>query len=178
MATRKSDAEIPQGPFLLKMIGRIHTPFREAAGTPVQSSMAQDCHGTIEVFPEYAQGLADLEGFERIWLVYWFDRAITERLTVKPYLHDKSHGIFATRAPCRPNPLGMSSVKLIDVKGNILEVTDVDILDGTPLLDIKPYCSRFDVFKVNRSGWVDEVSPGNRKADERFSQSVQKARNR
>jgi len=176
MFTGKSAQNTRKEQFALKTIGRIHTPFREAAGTPVQSSMAKGARGTVQIFPEYAKGLSDLEGFERIWLVYWFDRAVPNRLTVKPYLDDKVHGVFATRAPCRPNRLGISSVQLIEIKENVLEVADVDVLDGTPLLDIKPYCPRFDVFEVSRSGWVDKVPPGDRQADDRFSYPTRKKR--
>jgi len=174
MVTTKHAESTVEEQFVLRTIGRIHTPFLEAAGTPVQSSMAKGARGTVQIFPEYAKGLSDLEGFERIWLVYWFDRAVPDRLTVKPYLDDRLHGVFATRAPCRPNRLGISCVQLIEIKGNILEVADVDVLDGTPLLDIKPYCPRFDLFEVSRSGWVDEAPPGDRVADDRFSQPAQK----
>jgi tRNA (adenine37-N6)-methyltransferase len=170
MVTNKPAEKTSEEQFVLRTIGRIHTPFLEAAGTPIQSSMAKGARGTVQIFPEYVMGLRDLEGFERIWLVYWFDRAVRYQLTVKPYLHDKLHGVFATRAPCRPNPLGISCVQLIEIKENVLEVADIDVLDGTPLLDIKPYCPRFDVFHVSRSGWVDDVSPGHRLADDRFTE--------
>lgn len=154
---------------IVRPIGRIHSPFREPAGTPVQSSMATGVRGAVEIFPDYEEGLRDLEGFDRIWLLYWLDQAPPARLTVIPFLDDKAHGVFATRAPCRPNPLGLSCVKLIEMKGNILKIEGVDILDDTPLLDIKPYYPGFDVFQVARSGWFDEVPPGARRADDRFS---------
>jgi tRNA-Thr(GGU) m(6)t(6)A37 methyltransferase TsaA len=154
---------------IIRAIGRIHSPFKEAAGTPVQSPMADRVRGAAELFPEYADGLRDLEGFERIRLLYWFDQAAPARLTVRPFLHDAEHGIFATRAPCRPNPIGISCVRLLEIKGNFLEVDGVDVLDNTPLLDIEPYSPRFDVFEVTRSGWLDQAKPGSRVADDRFS---------
>lgn len=154
---------------IVRPIGRIHSPFHKPAGTPVQSSMATGVRGTVELFPDYVEGLRDLEGFERIWLLYWLDQAPPASLTVIPFLDDRKHGVFATRAPCRPNPLGLSCVELIEMKGNVLVIEGVDILDNTPLLDIKPYCPRFDVFPVTRSGWFDGVSPGDRLADDRFN---------
>lgn len=141
----------------LDPIGVIHTPFTEPLGTPIQPAAAKGARGTVEVLEKYAEGLKDLDGFERVWLVYWFDRAAETRLLVRPYLVEEAHGLFATRAPCRPNPIGISSVKLVSVEGNVLHVEDVDMLDGTPLLDIKPYVSHFDVFDVERNGWLDEA---------------------
>jgi len=152
----------------LKPIGVIHSPFTEPAGTPIQPAAAPGVAGQVEVFPEFVEGLKDLEGFERIWLVYWFDRAAPARLRVVPFLDKVERGIFATRAPCRPNPIGISAVELAAVHGNSLEVRDLDILDGTPLLDIKPYAPRFDHFAVSRSGWLDEAAAGRKVADDRF----------
>lgn len=125
---------------------------------------------TVEVFEEFAAGLKDLAGFERIWLLYWFDRAAFEEaaLTVMPYLGDTPRGVFATRALARPNPIGLSSVRLAEVRGNSLSIRDVDILDGTPLLDIKPYVPRFDRFDVARSGWFDGAIGTRSVADNRF----------
>jgi len=154
----------------LKPIGVIHTPFRQAAGTPLQPSMAQGAEGTVEVFAEYSAGLKDLEGFERIWLIYWFHRAAPAELVVQPYMDSDLHGVFATRAPSRPNPIGMSAVKLLSVEGNLLRVADIDILDGTPLLDIKPYAPLFDHYPVRRSGWLDRRSRQDALADSRFQE--------
>jgi tRNA-Thr(GGU) m(6)t(6)A37 methyltransferase TsaA len=152
----------------LKPIGVIRTGFRQAAGTPIQSSRAGDATGTVEVFPEFAPGLKDLDGFERIWLIYWFDRAPEPRLSVTPFLDDRERGVFATRAPARPNPIGMSPVRLIRIAGNTLEVAGVDILDETPLLDIKPYVPEFDSHAVERSGWFGRAQERRSVADARF----------
>jgi tRNA-Thr(GGU) m(6)t(6)A37 methyltransferase TsaA len=152
----------------LKVIGTIHTPFQGAAGVPIQPAFASNTEGTLELLPEYEEALADLEGFDRIWLLYWFDRASPFKATVKPYMDDKPHGLFATRAPARPNPIGLSCVKLLAIEGTKLHVTDIDVLDGTPLLDIKPYASRFDHFEVTRNGWLDTAHSGSTKADNRF----------
>jgi len=154
----------------LKPIGVIHTPCRQAAGTPLQPSMAQGAEGTVEVFAEYAAGLKDLEGFERIWLIYWFHRAAPPELVVQPYMDSDLHGVFATRAPSRPNPIGMSAVKLLSVEGTLLRVADIDILDGTPLLDIKPYAPLFDHYPVRRCGWLDRRSRQDALADNRFQE--------
>jgi len=154
----------------LKPIGVIHTPFRQAAGTPLQPSMAQGAEGTVEVFAEYSAGLKDLEGFERIWLIYWFHRAAPAELVVQPYMDSDLHGVFATRAPSRPNPIGMSAVKLLSVEGILLRVAEIDILDGTPLLDIKPYAPLFDHYPVRRSGWLDRRSRQEALADSRFQE--------
>jgi tRNA-Thr(GGU) m(6)t(6)A37 methyltransferase TsaA len=124
--------------------------------------------GTVEVFPEYADGLKDLDGFERIWLIYWFDQAPEPQLLVIPFLDDRERGVFATRAPSRPNAIGMSVVRLLQVVGNTLEVADVDILDGTPLLDIKPYVTEFDCHSVEKSGWFDQAPLRRSVADGRF----------
>lgn len=152
---------------LVEPIGIIRSPFLEAAGTPIQSAVAGSAEGTVEVFDRYAEGLRDLDGFERVWLLYWFDRAAPARLRVTPYMDDAERGLFATRAPCRPNPIGMSPVRLLGVEGRILRVADLDVLDGTPLLDIKPYAPRFDHFPVERVGWLAGAG-GRRVADDRF----------
>lgn len=152
----------------ITQIGIIHSPFTESHGTPIQPKMAQGVEGTVEVFEEFAPGLKDIEGFERIWLLFWCHRAAPVKLHVVPYMDTREHGLFTTRAPSRPNPIGISSVRLISVKRNILTVADVDMLDGTPLLDIKPYSPRFDCFETERSGWLDTVDTRWSKADNRF----------
>ena len=152
----------------VKAIGTIHSPFQNASGVPIQPALAGDTEGFVEVFSEYVEALADLEGFERIWLLYWFDRASPFKSRVKPYLDHQSHGLFATRAPARPNPIGLSCVKLLAVEDTMLRVGGIDILDGTPLLDIKPYADRFDHFKVARCGWLDTVEKKTTKSDNRF----------
>jgi len=149
-------------------IGTIHTPFQQAEGTPIQPAKGKGVKGWIEVDSAYAEGLKDLDGFERIWVLFWCDRANPFKLHVKPYMDTQLRGLFATRAPSRPNSIGMSCVKLLSINGNRLEVEDVDMLDGTPLLDIKPYIAKFDTFDVQRSGWTDAVTGENKKADNRF----------
>jgi tRNA-Thr(GGU) m(6)t(6)A37 methyltransferase TsaA len=152
----------------LKPIGVIRTPFKVPTGTPIQPVFADGAKGTVEVFEAYTTGLKDLDGFDRIWLIYWFDRVSQVNLTVKPFLDTVERGLFATRAPCRPNPLGMSCVRLLKIEGNVLHVADVDILDGTPLVDIKPYSPRFDNYPAERSGWLDSVTPEKPADDGRF----------
>ncbi|MGA2137663.1 MAG: tRNA (N6-threonylcarbamoyladenosine(37)-N6)-methyltransferase TrmO [Verrucomicrobiia bacterium] len=152
----------------LTPIGIIHSPHQQATGTPIQASLAVGVEGTVEVFPEYAPGLRDLDGFERIWLVYWFDRAAPAQLVVTPYLDPTPRGLFATRAPARPNPIGLSPVRLLGITGHCLRVADLDVLDNTPLLDIKPYVPRFDRFDVTRCGWLDSAPAGDGLADDRF----------
>jgi len=152
----------------IKPIGIIHSPFSQTNGVPIQPVFAKGYEGTVEVHNEFEEGLLDLEGFERIWLLYWFNRASKFKLKVKPFLDDKWHGLFATRAPSRPNPIGLSCVKLLSVEANILHVSELDILDGTPLLDIKPYVGKFDCFEVRHNGWLDTVDKRNIKSDNRF----------
>jgi tRNA-Thr(GGU) m(6)t(6)A37 methyltransferase TsaA len=152
----------------LHPIGIVHSPFKEATGTPIQASLARGTQGTIEVAPTFADGLKDLDGFDRIWLLYWFDRAAAPKLIVTPYLDDQPHGVFATRAPARPNPIGISAVRLLRVEGCTLHVAEVDILDGTPLLDIKPYAPRFDHLPAERTGWLQRVGDRPQTADRRF----------
>ncbi len=157
----------------LEPIGIIHSPFAEAKGTPIQPRAAEGVEGTVEVFEPFVAGLKDLDGFERIWLLYWFDRVAGPRMTVTPFLDDEPRGLFATRAPCRPNPIGMSPVRLLRIEGNVLHVADVDVLDSTPLLDIKPYAPQLDCFDVARCGWLDAATRRRRieemRADDRFA---------
>jgi tRNA-Thr(GGU) m(6)t(6)A37 methyltransferase TsaA len=113
--------------------------------------------GRAEIHPEFADALRDLEGFSHVWLLYWLHQAGPARLIVQPFLEDIAHGLFATRAPTRPNPLGLSLVRLLRRDGCVLHLEDVDILDGTPLLDIKPYVPRFDCRADVRTGWLESV---------------------
>jgi tRNA-Thr(GGU) m(6)t(6)A37 methyltransferase TsaA len=136
-------------------IGVIHTPFEETEGMPIQPSGAEGIRGTVEVSPEFADGLKDLDGFSHVTLVYHLHRAAEHRLIVKPFMESEERGVFATRAPSRPNPIGLSTVRLIAVRGNTLEVDGVDMLDGTPLLDIKPYVPEFDGAAEIRIGWLE-----------------------
>lgn len=137
-------------------IGVIHSPYREPAGTPIQPTATGGVAGTVEVFEPFAAGLRDLDGFSHIILLYWCHRADEPVLEVKPFLDDRTHGVFATRAPARPNPIGLSVVRLRGIEGRVLLVEDLDILDGTPLLDIKPYVPEFDAREAARSGWLED----------------------
>jgi tRNA-Thr(GGU) m(6)t(6)A37 methyltransferase TsaA len=153
--------------YRLRPIGVIHSPYTQPEGTPIQSG-ADDTAATVEVYRAYAAGLADLEGFKRIWLLAWYDRTKPYSLKVKPFMDSRPRGLFATRAPSRPNPIGLSLVKLAAVRDNILEVRGCDLLDGTPLLDIKPYAPQFDAFPDSRAGWLTGCDPKDAKADRRF----------
>jgi tRNA-Thr(GGU) m(6)t(6)A37 methyltransferase TsaA len=137
-------------------IGVVRSPFKAPKGTPIQPPSAEGVEGRVEVLPEYAEGLKDLDGFSHIILVYHFHLAGESRLTVKPFMDDDAHGVFAMRGPSRPNPIGLSIVRLAAVEANILRIQDVDIVDGTPVLDIKPYVPEFDTREVVRIGWLGE----------------------
>jgi tRNA-Thr(GGU) m(6)t(6)A37 methyltransferase TsaA len=152
-------------------IGIVRSPFKQAKGTPIQPSASVDTEGTIELRPEYTEGLQDLEGFSHIILLYHFHKAKEPRMKVKPYMDDHEHGIFAQRAPSRPNPIGLSIVRLEKIENNILFIKDVDLLDGTPLLDIKPYVPEFDIREVTHTGWLEKnvQKLDKTKDDERFA---------
>jgi tRNA (adenine37-N6)-methyltransferase len=143
--------------FLMKPIGVIYTPFTDKATTPIQATRSQAV-GQLEIFPEFANGLQDLEGFSHIFLLYVFHCSSGYALRVKPFLDDTLRGLFATRHPCRPNPIGLSVVRLRQRRENMLEIEGVDMLDGTPLLDIKPYVPEFDVRNETHTGWYETRS--------------------
>ena len=152
----------------LRSVGVIRSPFTVAVGTPIQPAYARGAAGEVVVAEPYVEALDDIEGFERVWLIYWMDRAGGFRPRVTPYRDTRAHGLFATRAPGRPNPIGLSVVRLLRREGCILHVADLDILDGTPLLDIKPYVPEFDSCPWSRAGWFDEPGEDRRVADDRF----------
>jgi len=154
--------------FEMKPIGVIHSPFTSAEGTPIQPVTSGGAEGYVEVFPEYREGLQDLSGFARVWLIYFCDRSRLAQMKVVPYRDSVERGLFATRAPSRPNPIGMSAVRLLRIEGLTLFIRDVDIIDRTPLLDIKPYVPKFDVFGVSRVGWYSNV-PDSQNAVKRFT---------
>jgi tRNA (adenine37-N6)-methyltransferase len=160
----------PLEPVVFRPIGIIRTPFAETEGMPIQAVAAGGFAGTIELDPAYAEGLADLDGFSHLTLLYHLHRMTGARLTVTPYMDDRPHGLFATRSPARPNPIGLSTVRLLGIEGTTLRIEDVDMLDGTPLLDIKPYVPQLDDRPAPRIGWyqgrVDRV--GEVKSDRRF----------
>ncbi|MFZ3104022.1 MAG: tRNA (N6-threonylcarbamoyladenosine(37)-N6)-methyltransferase TrmO [Smithella sp.] len=138
-------------------IGIIHSEHTIAEKTPIQPVYAKGCKGYVELLPEFVGGLRDLSDFSHIYLIYHFHKSREVKLIVKPFLQDVDRGIFSTRAPCRPNPIGLSVVELLGIEGNILHLDGVDILDGTPLLDIKPYTAKFDLRNVTKNGWQDEI---------------------
>jgi len=137
-----------------KPIGVIHSPFKKPKGTPIQPAGAKGICGTVEVFPEYAKGLKDVDGFSHLILIYHFHLSCDTYLEAKPYMDNEAHGVFAMRGPSRPNPIGISVVRLVRVEENILHIQDIDIVDGTPLLDIKPYVPEFDKREVEKIGWL------------------------
>jgi len=141
-------------PFLYHPIGIIHTPHKTTDGTPIQPTGARGVTGSIDIFPEYAAGLSDLAGFSHIFILYHFHLSKKFSLKVTPFLDNQIRGLFATRAPSRPNPIGLSVVRLIGITNDHLQIQNVDVVDGTPLLDIKPYVPEFDVHKVDQIGWI------------------------
>ncbi|MFC1922931.1 tRNA (N6-threonylcarbamoyladenosine(37)-N6)-methyltransferase TrmO [Chloroflexota bacterium] len=140
--------------YVMHPIGVIHSPFTQKAQTPIQSSRSS-AKGTIEIFPNLVEGLADVEGFSHIILLYVFHCSSGYALRVKPFLDNQLRGLFATRYPHRPNPIGMSIVRMLSCQKNVLEIEGVDVLDNTPLLDIKPYVPDFDVKTGVRTGWYE-----------------------
>ena len=151
-------------------IGIVHSPFPEPEDMPIQPTGARGVQGTVEVFEDFRPGLLDLDGFSHIILLYCFHRSRGFRLTVVPFMDSVPHGVFATRAPRRPNPIGLSVVRLDRIEGDRLYIRNVDILDNTPLLDIKPYVPEFDVQEQVRTGWLEKVnrSVATQRSDARF----------
>jgi tRNA-Thr(GGU) m(6)t(6)A37 methyltransferase TsaA len=154
-----------------KAIGIIKSPFKTLEGMPIQSKAAKGIRGTIEIKKKYREGLKDLDGFSHIYLIYHLHKSKGYNLTVIPFLDTISHGVFATRAPKRPNSIGLSVVKLLNISDGMIEIEDVDILDGTPLIDIKPYTAKFDHFDSVKNGWIEAASGDidNAKSDNRFN---------
>jgi tRNA-Thr(GGU) m(6)t(6)A37 methyltransferase TsaA len=141
----------------IRPIGTIHTPYKTKEETPIQGTFNQDSKGTVEVFPVFEEGLKDIETFTHIILLYQFDKAGEIKLVRPTFLDDMPHGVFASRHPCRPNGIGLTVARLLARSKNRLEVAGIDVLDGTPLLDIKPYILRFDCFPEAGEGWVSHV---------------------
>jgi len=135
-------------------IGIIHSEHTIEENTPIQPVYAKGCKGHVELCPEFVEGLRDLSGFSHIYLIYFFDRAGRIELIRAPFLDDEPHGIYATRHPCRPNGIGMSIVKLLGREKNVLTVGGIDVLNATPLLDIKPYIPKFDIIDSASQGWT------------------------
>jgi len=154
----------------IEPIGIIYSPFKTPKGTPIQSSAAIDTEGKIEIYEKYFPGLKDLEGFSHIILLYYFHLIKKTSLIVKPFMDEGFHGVYSTRAPVRPNHLGISIVRLESIDKQVLYIKNVDIVDKTPLIDIKPYCPEFDTRKVEKIGWLNRNigKLHNIKDDERF----------
>ncbi|WP_292485975.1 tRNA (N6-threonylcarbamoyladenosine(37)-N6)-methyltransferase TrmO [Methanohalobium sp.] len=155
-------------------IGVIHTDLKKREESPIQPAGARGINGYIEIYPEYEKGLEDLEGFSHIYLIYHFHLSDDYSLSVKPFMDSKKHGLFATRAPKRPNPIGISVVRVVDVDKNIVHIKDADIVDGTPLLDIKPYVPDMivDDKKDIKIGWLENNihKVKTKKSDSRFTE--------
>jgi tRNA-Thr(GGU) m(6)t(6)A37 methyltransferase TsaA len=151
-------------------IGTIHTPFKQPQGMPIQPTGAQGVQGTVELAPEYVPGLKDLDGFSHVVLLYHLHLSEGYSLTVKPFMDETPRGLFATRAPRRPNPIGLSVVQLVRVEGSTLHVENVDVVDGTPLLDLKPFVPVFDAPEDMRLGWLEDKAGQSfeTRADDRF----------
>ena len=149
-------------------IGIVRSPHETTTGTPIQPSRARGIEGTVEINEEYVEALSDLDGFSHIILICHLHRASDFKLKVVPYLDTELRGLFATRAPSRPNPIGLSVVRLLGVDGRVLRIEGVDLLDGTPVLDIKPYVRDFDDQTEVRCGWLDKVRDRETPADDRF----------
>ena len=158
-------------PIIYHHIGIVHTPFLRQQGTPIQPIAGKDVRGTVEVFPEYADGLKDIDGFSHLLLLFHMHLAKGFSLRTRPYLDDVERGVFAIRGPRRPNPIGLSIVRLEKVEENILHIRDLDMIDGTPLLDIKPYLPNVDERDGVRIGWLKGKKERfeKAKADGRFS---------
>lgn len=151
-------AEAAPLPFTCRPIGIIHSEHKNPSETPIQPIYAEECGGYADIFPEYAEGLKDLDGFSHIYILFQLHKSGPVKLHVKPFLDTVTRGLFSTRAPSRPNPIGMSIVKLTSVEGNRLYLDGIDMLDGTPIVDIKPYTARFDKIEKTRNGWQDSIA--------------------
>lgn len=156
-------------------IGVIRSPYKAAEGVPIQPVFSKSVTARVEVFPEFQQGLKDLDGFSHIMLLYFFHQSDGYCLLCRPFLDNQPRGLFSTRAPRRPNPIGLSIVELITIEDNVITIGSPDMIDGTPLLDIKPYMEKFDVKENVRNGWYELAD--NRKqitADSRFTHESKK----
>jgi tRNA-Thr(GGU) m(6)t(6)A37 methyltransferase TsaA len=153
----------------LRPVAVLRCAFTDCAGTPIQSVYAAEQTARVEVDPAFQEALLDLDGFEHCWLITHLHRATPGPLTIVPFRDDRPHGVFATRSPNRPNPLGLSRVRLLRIEGCTLHIAGVDMIDGTPILDIKPYIPAFDALATSRAGWFDKQHNQRVVADERFS---------
>jgi len=149
-------------------IGIVHSPFKEAKGTPIQPSRSENAEGSVEIHQQFVDGLRDLDEFSHIVLLCHLHKTRKHRLRVTPFLDTEPRGLFSTRAPSRPNPIGLSVVELLSIEGTTLNIRGVDLLDGTPVLDIKPYVGEFDEPVKLRTGWLGRARARTRVADGRF----------
>ena len=154
-----------------KPIGIINTPHKTKEGMPIQTKGAKGIKGQIILKEEFTAGLNDLEGFSHIILIYHFHKSVGFELQTRPFLDNTKRGVFSTRAPRRPNSIGISVVRLLNIDKNILDIENVDMIDGTPLLDIKPYISDFDIYEIEKSGWIENKTNelNSIKSDKRFN---------
>lgn len=160
----------PLNSICYRPIGIIESPFASREGMPIQATGGEGVRGRIRLFEEYGRGLQDLHGFSHLILIYHFHRTRESRLVVTPFLDKTPRGVFATRSPNHPNPIGLSTVRLLAIQETVLEIEDIDILDGTPLLDIKPYVPAFDHRQPEKVGWLEKAGGAGEwtKADGRF----------
>ncbi len=151
-------------------IGKVHSDYTSKDGMPIQSAFADGSKGTVEIKKEYTDALLGLDEFSHIYLIYHFHLMKSNKLVTKPFMRDLDLGVFAIRSPVRPNGIGLSVVRLEKIEDNILYINDVDIMDGTPLLDIKPYISRFDIRTDVKNGWIEGRTENKKKqvSDKRF----------
>jgi tRNA-Thr(GGU) m(6)t(6)A37 methyltransferase TsaA len=138
----------------IEPIGIIHSPYKTKEETPIQGIFTPDAKGTVEIFAQFQEGLKDIESFSHLYLLYYFDRAGEVKLVRPMLLDDESHGVLASRHPARPSKIGLTVVRLLACQGNLLQVSGIDLLDQTPILDIKPYVPRFDAFPMANEGWL------------------------
>lgn len=151
-----------------KPIGFVHSPFKQRKGTPIQPSRSKNIEGTVRIEDEFVGGLNDLDGFSHIILLCHLHRSRGFHLKVVPYLDTELRGLFATRSPNRPNPIGLSVVELLGIDGDTIQIRGVDLIDGTPVLDIKPFVREFDDRAGSRMGWLENAREGVETADDRF----------
>jgi tRNA-Thr(GGU) m(6)t(6)A37 methyltransferase TsaA len=168
---RENKEGIHEKEYVFKPIGILRTPYESKSGVPIQGVFDPDSEGTAEIFEAYEDGLKDVEGFSHIILIYVFHRSEGYNLVCRPYMEEGLHGVFAMRAPRRPNPIGFSVVRLLKREGRILRLAEVDMLDGSPLLDIKPFSPTFDHREGARVGWMEATFRNGRHrrvSDDRF----------
>lgn len=147
----------------MKPIGVIRSPYREVSDSvPIQGALRPEVEGVVKIFPEYREGLNDLKGFSHVFIIYIFHKSATVKLRPKPYMDRERRGVFATRSPHRPNHLGMTLVRVLELRDDSMRIAGIDVVDGTPLLDIKPYVPAFDSARDVSTGWMRQYLEGER----------------